>query len=56
MIENPNKKPRIPFHPAYGYATPEQIAELESMGLCPQRDYLLQKIERQTKRKGVQDD
>lgn len=44
-------KPRIPFHPAYGYATEEQIRQLENMGLGPQRDYLLKQIEEQTKRK-----
>lgn len=52
MFESP-KKPRIPFHPAYGYATPEQIEKLESLGMCPERDYLWKQIELQNKKKGV---
>ena len=42
----------IPRHPAYGFATPEQIKELESMGLGPQRDYLMKQIQLQHDKKG----
>lgn len=38
---------RIPKHPAYGYATQEQIAELSRMGLGPDRDRLMDKIRQQ---------
>lgn len=30
-----NKKPDIPYHPAYGYATEEQIEKLKSLGHGP---------------------
>ena len=43
---------RIPYHPAYGYATPEQIAQLSNMGLCPERDLLLKKIAQQNEAQG----
>lgn len=47
-----SKEKRIPFHPSYGYATPEQIKKLESMGQSPTRDLLLKQIAKQTETKG----
>lgn len=46
MAKIKNEK-RIPFHPSYGYATEEQIEKLKSMGMCPDRDYLLTQIAKQ---------
>lgn len=43
---------RIPYHPAYGYAKPEQIAELQRIGLGPERDRLLKQIADQTAAQG----
>lgn len=43
---------RIPYHPAYGYATPEQINELSNMGMGPKRDQLLKKISEQNDNRG----
>lgn len=45
--------PRIPYHPAYGYATPEQVEELKRLGRGPDYDQLWKKIEYQTKKKGI---
>jgi len=42
----------ITFHKAYGYATEEQIKKLQSIGLGPDRDYLLKQIAKQTETKG----
>lgn len=42
----------IPYHPAYGYAKPEQIAELSKMGMGPERDRLTAKISEQNECKG----
>lgn len=43
---------RIPHHPAYGYATPEQIERLKTIGLGPDRDQILKKIAQQTQDRG----
>ena len=43
---------KIPYHPAYGYATPEQIEKLNSMGMGPDRDHLLKQIAFQQANKG----
>jgi len=43
---------KIPYHPAYGYATPEQVEKLQRIGLGPDRDQLLKKIEQQTADRG----
>ncbi len=40
---------KLPYHPSYGYATPEQIEELQKLGMGPDRDYLLAKIAKQNK-------
>lgn len=42
----------IPYNPAYGYATSEQIEKLKVLGLGPDYDQLLKQIELQTKKKG----
>ena len=42
----------IPFHPSYGYATPEQIEKLKQLKLGADYQSLLKKIEKQTKAKG----
>ena len=43
---------RIPHHPSYGYATPEQVQKLASLGLGPDRDALVKKIEQQNQDRG----
>lgn len=43
---------RIQKHPSYGYATEEQIKQIMSMGMSPERDVLMRKISIQQKRKG----
>lgn len=43
---------KIPYHPAYGYATREQIAELQSMGMGPNRDRLMAQISQQNDNRG----
>lgn len=45
-------QPPIPYHPAYGYATPEQIQKLQELKHGPDYDLLWKKIEQQTKRRG----
>lgn len=46
------KKPRLQFHPSYGYATPEQIDRLKTVGVGAEMDALLKEIEKQTKSRG----
>lgn len=46
------KGERIPWHPVRGYATEEQWRQLQELPLCPQRDYLIRQIEKQTSKKG----
>lgn len=43
---------KIPYHPAYGYATPEQIEKLKTLGKGPDYDHLWKVIAEQTKKKG----
>lgn len=43
---------KLPWHPSYGYATPEQIEKLNIMGLGPDRDRVLKQIELQNKQQG----
>ncbi len=45
-------KPKAPFHPSYGYATPEEIEKIKSMGVGPDRDYLLKKIAQRSAKGG----
>lgn len=45
-------KPRLQFHPSFGYATKEQIDALTTMGLGPTRDVILKQIEIQNKKQG----
>lgn len=45
-------KERIPYHPAYGYATPEQIKKLQELKHGPEYDFLWKQIAEQIKKKG----
>lgn len=45
--------PRIPYHPAYGYATPEQIEQLKTLKDGTEYKQLWKIIECQTKKKGI---
>lgn len=45
-------KPKMQRHPSYGWATPEQIKDLERLGLGPTRDKILKDIEKQNKMRG----
>ena len=55
-MENAMKKvydeKKIPWHPSYGYATPPQVEKLQSLGLGPERDYLLAQIQKQNESGG----
>ncbi len=42
----------MPFHKSYGYATPEQIEKLGSLGLGPERNYLMEQIKKQNEVQG----
>jgi len=44
---------RIPRHPAFGYATPEQIEKLKQLGPGPDYDMLWKAIQKQTDKRGV---
>lgn len=46
------KVPRPERHPSYGYATPDEIKQIDRMGLCPARSDLLKQIEERTKNHG----
>jgi hypothetical protein len=50
MNTPPNK---IPFHPSYGYATPDQVQKLMELKDGTEYKQLLKQIEIQTKNKGV---
>lgn len=52
MMKNMNQTKRMEKHPSYGYATPEQIKQLETLGIGPQRDHILAQIEKQNKQQG----
>lgn len=39
-------------HPAFGYATKEEIDRIMSMGVSYQRDYLINEIKKRNERKG----
>lgn len=43
---------RLQRHPSYGYATPEQIEQLQKLGLGPTRDHILRQIEKQNQNQG----
>lgn len=49
------KRPPIPKHPAYGYATEEQIEKLKTLGLGADFDEVWKQIAIQTKKKGIMD-
>lgn len=40
--------PRIPFHPSYGFATPEQFKALDGLKIGPAREKLERQIHLQT--------
>lgn len=46
------KDEKIPFHPSYGYAMPEQIERLGEIGICVERDRIMAQIAKQSKSKG----
>lgn len=46
------KRPRIPFHPSYGYATAEQIARLKESIPEYDRKKILEQVEKQTRLQG----
>lgn len=46
------KKPDIPRHPAYGYATAEQIEKLRTLGVGPDYYQLLKQIQKQHDKRG----
>lgn len=53
MIEYYKYKPRLKKHPSYGWATEEQIKELQDLPLGnPRRKEILNKIKEQNRRKG----
>lgn len=39
-------------HPSFGYATEAEICALKNMGIGPDRDLILKRIEKRTKAKG----
>jgi hypothetical protein len=43
---------KLQRHPSFGYATAEQVELLNSLGLGPQRDFILSQIEKQNKSGG----
>jgi len=47
-----SKRPAATRHPSYGYATPEQIEQLKTLGIGPTRDKLLADIAKANKKKG----
>lgn len=42
-------------HPSFGYATLEEIEQLKTMGLCPDRDDLISIIKKRTRNMTVQE-
>jgi transposase-like protein len=52
MMKELPGRPRMVKHPSYGYATPEQIELVMSMGIGPGRDRLLAQIAKQQKSSG----
>lgn len=47
-----SQKPRIQYHPAYGYATEDQIKRLKEIGVGMERGQIMKEIEKQTASKG----
>lgn len=46
------KKPKLVKHPSFGYATPDEIEKITTMGICPQRDHILATIKKRNETKG----
>lgn len=49
VIVSINSKKRIPWHPSFGYATPEQIERLKKSIHPLERDAIMKQIDKQTK-------
>ena len=47
-----SNSPRLVKHPSFGYATEDEIEKLKTMGLGPDRDLILKRIEKRTKSRG----
>jgi len=52
MMTDLSKRPAKIKHPSYGYATPEQMEQLKTLGIGPTRDKLLADIAKANKKKG----
>lgn len=52
IMEKIANSPRLIKHPSYGYATQEEIEKLKTVGIGPDRDFILKQIEKRTKNKG----
>lgn len=52
IMEQLSKTKRIPCHPSYGYATPEQIERLKKPIAQWERDNIMEQIEKQTRLQG----
>jgi len=48
------EKPRIPYHPSWGYATPEQIEKKQQITPI-ERERIMKQIEKQTRLRGKVD-
>lgn len=46
------KEKRLPWHPSYGYATPEQIRRLQEIGLGEEYNRIMSQIRKQNEAKG----
>lgn len=46
------KEKRLPYHPSYGYATPEQIERLQKIGLGEEYNRIMAQIRKQNEAKG----
>lgn len=52
MIALMKSEKRLKFHPAYGYATPEQFKRLVELSISPERDELLKVLDEQNRNEG----
>lgn len=52
IIMQLKKTKRIPFHPSYGYATPEQMEKLRSPLQEWERNKIMEQVAKQTKLRG----
>jgi len=51
-MRDAKKNPAPPFSPSYGYAYPEQIDQIRSAGISPERDKIISELKFQNRRKG----